>query len=89
MLQTQGSFTWTNSPVPQGTSGWASPPQELAVRGWAYNVWNVTNTQDTRYTFELQGEDQRIYKLDMTLVEYWEGKKGRDKKHHSHIQITF
>ena len=27
----------------------------MAVRGWAYNVWEVRNTQQATYTFELDG----------------------------------
>merc|ERR1711962_1612326 len=42
--------------VNQGTNGWVSPPEQLAVRGWAYNVWNVTNSEDAVYTFQLEGE---------------------------------
>ena len=39
-----------------GTEGWQTAPQELGVRGWAYNVWNITNTQEANYVFELEGE---------------------------------
>ena len=34
----------------QGTGGqWVRPPSDLTARGWAYNVFNVTNTEDTTY----------------------------------------
>ena len=40
-----------------GTAGgWLAPPGELAVRGWAYNVWNITNTMEALYTFQLEAE---------------------------------
>ena len=39
-----------------GTEGlWVQPKAELAVRGWAYNVFNITNTMDTTYSFQLRG----------------------------------
>ena len=39
-----------------GTDGlWVQPKSELAVRGWAYNVFNITNTLDTTYSFQLRG----------------------------------
>ena len=40
-----------------GTNGeWVYPNEDLAVRGWAYNVFNITNTMTTTYTFQLEGE---------------------------------
>ena len=30
------------------------------VIGWAYNVWNVTNSEDAVYTFQLEGEGEII-----------------------------
>lgn len=34
----------------QGTGGqWIRPPPELTARGWAYNVFNITNTQEAIY----------------------------------------
>jgi len=39
-----------------GTDGsWVQPVPELAPRGWAYNVFNITNTLDTTYSFQLEG----------------------------------
>jgi len=45
------------SSVDSGTNGeWVQPKEELAVRGWAYNVYNISNTLTTSYTFQLEGE---------------------------------
>ena len=45
------------SSVDSGTNGeWVEPKEELAVRGWAYNVYNISNTLTTSYTFQLEGE---------------------------------
>ena len=38
------------SGVDQGTGGqWVRPAAELTARGWAYNVFNITNTQEATY----------------------------------------
>ena len=43
--------------VDEGTVGeWFRPPPELTARGWAYNVFNITNTLATSYTFQLDGD---------------------------------
>ena len=43
--------------VNQGTEGeWFRHPPDLKARGWAYNVFNITNTLTTAYTFELEGD---------------------------------
>ena len=40
-----------------GTNGeWVQPEEALAARGWAYNVFNISNTLTTTYSFQLQGE---------------------------------
>ena len=35
---------------------WFKPSVSNTARGWAYNVFNITNTLDTTYTFYLQGD---------------------------------
>ena len=38
------------SGLDQGTGGqWVRPAAELTARGWAYNVFNITNTQEATY----------------------------------------
>ena len=45
--------------VDSGTNGeWIRPDQKLTARGWAYNVYNITNTLTTTYTFELKGDSK-------------------------------
>jgi len=43
--------------VNQGTEGqWFRPPADLTARGWAYNVFNITNSLTTTYSFQLAGD---------------------------------
>jgi len=43
--------------VNTGTEGeWFRPPADLTARGWAYNVFNITNSLTTTYTFNLEGD---------------------------------
>jgi len=43
--------------VDKGTEGeWFRPPADLTARGWAYNVFNITNTLTTSYTFEFDAD---------------------------------
>ena len=35
---------------------WFRPSVSNTARGWAYNVFNITNTLNTTYTFHLQGD---------------------------------
>ena len=42
-----------------GTDGeWVQPEEEFIARGWAYNVFNITNSLATTYTFQLKGESK-------------------------------
>ena len=34
------------------------PEEEFIARGWAYNVFNITNSLATTYTFQLKGESK-------------------------------
>jgi len=44
--------------VNQGTEGqWFRPPADLTARGWAYNVFNITNSLTTTYSFHLAGDE--------------------------------
>ena len=37
---------------------WVQPEEEFIARGWAYNVFNITNSLATTYTFQLKGESK-------------------------------
>ena len=41
----------------EGTGGkWFRPPQDFVTRGWSYNVYEIHNSSDGGYDFQLQGD---------------------------------